>query len=227
MRPPAVSRLCNPAVGHLVVDCWRRRSPLRRTRDCFAALPGRDQTSCVQGGHGPAPHTPLCTGARHGSILHRSPTTRGSAVDMGAVAGCAPPCRHDAPGARTRGDFGPRRARGARAVVGAQGLGGRRTAHRGPAVAAAIRSAGLGDDARGGFWRRTGRRSVPAWAQGGPPPRPRAVMGLARPHAAQAPLHHLEGRGLQGSAQEELPSFRHWQGAILLSRRRELWSAVV
>jgi hypothetical protein len=174
MRPPAVSRICNPAVGHLVVDCWRRRSPWRRTRDCFAALPSRDQTSCVQGWwQGPAPHTPLCTGARHESILHRSRTTRGPAVDIGAVAGLAPPCRHDATGARTRGDFYPRRTRGARAGVGAQGLWGRRAAHRGPAVAAAVRGAGLGDDARGGSCGRMMRRSVPAWAQGGPPPRPR------------------------------------------------------
>jgi hypothetical protein len=42
------------------------------------------------------------------------------------------------------------------------------------------------------------------------------LIGLPLPHAEQASLHHLECRGLEGGEQEEQPSFRRRQGAVLV-----------
>ena len=42
------------------------------------------------------------------------------------------------------------------------------------------------------------------------------LIGLALAHPEQAPLHHLEGVGLQVSEEEEQPVFRCRQGTILI-----------
>jgi hypothetical protein len=42
------------------------------------------------------------------------------------------------------------------------------------------------------------------------------LIGLTLPHAEQASLHYLEGRGLEVSEQEEQPIFRRRQGAVLV-----------
>jgi hypothetical protein len=41
-------------------------------------------------------------------------------------------------------------------------------------------------------------------------------MGFALAHPKQAPLHHLEGVGLQGGEQEKQAIFRRRQGAVLV-----------
>src|SRR5262245_16248433 len=42
------------------------------------------------------------------------------------------------------------------------------------------------------------------------------LMGFALAPAEQAPLHHWEAVGLQGSEQEEQPVFGRWVGAVLV-----------
>src|SRR5262245_19570606 len=42
------------------------------------------------------------------------------------------------------------------------------------------------------------------------------LIGFTLPHAEQTALHHLEGRGLQVSQEEEQPIFWCWEGAMLV-----------
>ena len=80
----------------------RGRSPCGRLLAQAVAFAARPRLLCCAPWQGPdivragvvawaRTHMSLCTGARHGSILHRSPTTCGPAVDIGAVAGGGSP----------------------------------------------------------------------------------------------------------------------------------------
>ena len=44
------------------------------------------------------------------------------------------------------------------------------------------------------------------------------LVGLALAHTEQAPVHHLEGIGLEGDQNEEQAIFRAWERTVLVDR---------